>query len=70
MGAFLHGRLPSTAGALYAELRANVLGAVQAEWERSGYLWEQYSPETGHGMRNHPFNGWSALVLLILAESY
>ena len=33
------------AGQLYAELRANVLGAVQAEWERSGYLWEQHAPK-------------------------
>ena len=55
---------------MYAELRQNLVGNLQREWERSGFLWEQYHPETGEGQRTHPFNGWSALVLLVLAEIY
>ena len=39
-------------------------------WTRTGYLWEQYDPVTGEGRRTHPFNGWSSLALLALAEIY
>ena len=60
----------SRAAEIYAELRENLVGNLQREWERSGFLWEQYHPETGAGQRTHPFNGWSALVLLVLAEIY
>ena len=49
---------------LYVELRDNVVGTVLDEWERTGCLWEQYSPDDGRGQRNHPFSGWSALALL------
>ena len=40
------------------------------EWTRTGYFWEQYDPDTGEGKRTHPFNGWSSLALLALAEIY
>ena len=33
-------------------------------------LFEQYNQDTGDGQRNHPFAGWSALVLLAIAEIY
>lgn len=55
---------------LYVELRDNVVGTVLDEWERTGCLWEQYSPDDGRGQRNHPFSGWSALALLALAERF
>jgi mannosyl-oligosaccharide glucosidase len=58
------------AAQLYTELRDNLVGTMIAEWERTGYLWEQYDPETGRGQRTHPFNGWSSLALLALAEIY
>jgi mannosyl-oligosaccharide glucosidase len=58
------------AAKLYSELRDNLVGTMIAEWERTGYLWEQYDPETGRGQRTHPFNGWSSLALLALAEIY
>ena len=58
------------AAQVYTELREIVVGNMLREWLRTGYFWEQYDPETGHGRRTHPFNGWSSLVLLILAEKY
>ena len=55
---------------MYEELRGNLIGNMQGEWARTGYFWEQYDPETGRGQRTHPFNGWSSLALLALAEVY
>ena len=43
---------------------------MQRQWEETGYLWEQYNQDTGAGQRNRPFAGWSALVLLAIAEIY
>ena len=64
------GPAQARAAELYAELRSNLVRNMQAQWEESGYLWEQYNQDTGAGQRNHPFSGWSALVLLAIAEIY
>ena len=55
---------------IYTELRDNLVGTMLDEWSRTGYFWEQYDPESGQGRRTHPFNGWSSLALLALAEIY
>ena len=55
---------------LYTDLRLNIIHTVLDEYERTGYTWEQYDEETGHGRRNHPFTGWTSLVVLIMAEKY
>ena len=61
---------------LTAEEQAFMDGPVEElcnmldEWKRTGYLWEQYDPQSGRGQRTHPFNGWSSLALLALAEIY
>ncbi|GMF14784.1 unnamed protein product [Phytophthora lilii] len=60
----------------YKELRANVIANVYREYERTGYLWEQYNGDIhaeqryGQGQRCHPFSGWTALVVNIMAEIY
>ncbi|KAG7390199.1 hypothetical protein PHYBOEH_007073 [Phytophthora boehmeriae] len=60
----------------YTELRANVISNIYREYERTGYLWEQYSGDIhssqqyGRGQRCHPFSGWTALVVNIMAEIY
>lgn len=43
---------------------------IYQEYVRTGYVWEQYDPETGEGKRSHPFNGWTSLAALIMAEMY
>ena len=58
------------AATIYAELRDNLVGNMLDEWKRTGYFWEQYDPTSGAGARTHPFNGWSSLALLALAEIY
>ena len=49
---------------IYAELRKNVIDNVHKEYERTGYVWEQYDALTGEGRRSHPFTGWTSLVTL------
>ena len=64
------GPYAAQAASLYAELRKNVIDTVLGEYERTGYTWEQFDSITGHGRRNHPFTGWTSLVVLIMAETY
>lgn len=58
------------AGKIYTELRANIINNMVRNYETSGYIWEQYNDKTGRGQGSHPFTGWSALAVLIMAEVY
>ena len=49
---------------IYAELRTTIINNVFKEYERTGYVWEQYNSQTGEGRRSHPFTGWTSLVSL------
>ncbi|GAA5893545.1 mannosyl-oligosaccharide glucosidase [Sporobolomyces salmoneus] len=60
----------SLAGEIYSELRDNVINNVYKEYERTGFVWEQYDATTGEGRRSTPFTGWTSLVTLIMAEQY
>ncbi|KAG1139740.1 hypothetical protein G6F37_008922 [Rhizopus arrhizus] len=64
------GPYQARAQTIYNQLRDNIIRNVYKEYQKTGYVWEQYSPETGEGMRSHPFTGWTSLVLLIMAEKY
>jgi len=55
---------------LYTDLRRNVVENTFKEYQRTGYVWEQYDAMTGEGRRSHPFTGWTSLVALILSEKY
>ncbi|KAF9232974.1 mannosyl oligosaccharide glucosidase-domain-containing protein [Melanogaster broomeanus] len=52
---------------IYEELRKNIVDNVYKEYQRTGYVWEQYDPLTGEGRRSHPFTGWTSLLI---AEKY
>ncbi|MQM10501.1 hypothetical protein Taro_043395 [Colocasia esculenta] len=44
---------------------------IVKNYYENGYLWEQYEPKNkGKGKGARPFTGWTALVLLIMAEAY
>ncbi|CAG2102761.1 unnamed protein product [Medioppia subpectinata] len=64
------GPYQSRALAIYQRLRQNLISTVFTEYARSGYVWEQYNDMTGKGQGSHPFTGWSALIVLIMAEKY
>ncbi|NXL68983.1 MOGS glucosidase, partial [Chordeiles acutipennis] len=58
------------AAEIYRELRENLVRNLYREHGRSGFLWESYSDSSGRGQGCRPFAGWSALVVLVMAEDY
>ncbi|XP_003413742.1 mannosyl-oligosaccharide glucosidase [Loxodonta africana] len=66
----LEGPHQARAAKLYSELRANVVGNVWRQYQATGFLWEQYSDRDGRGMGCRPFQGWTSLVLLAMADDY
>ncbi|XP_055695193.1 mannosyl-oligosaccharide glucosidase [Lutzomyia longipalpis] len=64
------GAYSELARSIYLELRHNVVSNVIRQYQRSGYLWEQYNDKTGEGSGCYPFTGWTALTVLIMAEQY
>jgi len=57
-------------GEIYSELRNNLVTNIQSQYEKTGYIWEQYDDETGKGQGCYPFTGWSGLVTLIMGELF
>ena len=55
---------------LYTKLKSGIIENVMKEYYRTGYVWEQYDDKTGQGKGCKPFTGWSALVVLMMGESY
>lgn len=55
---------------LYTKLRDAVVNNILDQYKRTGYVWENYDDTTGKGQGSHPFTGWTALVVLIMAEEY
>jgi hypothetical protein len=46
-----------------------VCSNIVDQYYKSGYIWEQYKDtEEGDGKGSHPFTGWSALVVLMMAD--
>lgn len=66
----LPGPHQDTASATYHELRTNLVENIFSQYRKTGYIWEQYDDMTGMGKGSHPFTGWSALVVSIMAEQY
>lgn len=55
---------------IYGELRDNLVGNIFKQYKKSGYLWEQYDDTTGEGKGCNVFTGWTASVVLLMAEHY
>lgn len=52
----------------YKSLKTNLLRNLVSQYQRTGYLWEQYDDETGRGQRSHPFTGWTSLMVLMIGD--
>lgn len=61
--ALVQGPHQDRARQMYNDLRKNLVQNVYNEWERTGFAWEQYNPETGQGQRIQHFTGWTSLVV-------
>ncbi|EST05453.1 Glycoside hydrolase, family 63 [Kalmanozyma brasiliensis GHG001] len=55
---------------IYERLRENVVANTFKEYERTGYVFEQYNPKDGKGQRGYPFTGWTSTVALMMAEIF
>jgi mannosyl-oligosaccharide glucosidase len=55
---------------VYSRLRHNLIQTIIGQYNNTGYFWEQYDDQSGKGIRGHPFNGWTSLVVNIMAERY
>ena len=55
---------------IYDKVRYGVINAVYKTWKKSHVFYENYDDITGEGVMNHPFNGWTSTILLILSENY
>jgi mannosyl-oligosaccharide glucosidase len=62
--------IKNKASQIYSTTRTNILQNVMQVYKKTGFLWEQFNPETGQGQRCHPFAGWTTLVLLLQHERY
>ncbi|KAI5290531.1 Processing alpha glucosidase I [Ascosphaera aggregata] len=52
---------------IYNDLRRALVDTVFKSWKETGFAWEQYNPEDGHGQRTQHFTGWTSLVVKIMA---
>jgi mannosyl-oligosaccharide glucosidase len=66
----LDGPNKETFSRLHIQLRDNLLANVAKQYEKTGFLWEHYDDKNGDGAGNHPFTGWTTLILKIMANSY
>lgn len=55
---------------LYEKLRSNIIKNIFENYQKTGYVWENYDDQTGMGKGCHPFTGWSSLVVLMMGEMY
>ncbi|CDS35577.1 mannosyl oligosaccharide glucosidase [Echinococcus multilocularis] len=53
---------------LQKSLTVAIVDTVLGELNRTGFTWERYDDQTGRGLSAHPFNGWTALISLIMTE--
>jgi mannosyl-oligosaccharide glucosidase len=52
---------------LYNTLRKNLVENVFREWEKTGFAWEQYNPDSGKGQRTQHFTGWTSMVVNMMS---
>lgn len=66
----LEGPYQKEAQEAYVKLREALITNIYSQYEKTGYVWEQYNDRTGQGQGCRPFTGWSSLVVLMMGEKY
>lgn len=65
-GPFASSELKAKIRTTYTQLRKNIISNVKLQWEKTGFVWEQYDDETGQAKGAKNFLGWSSAVLLMM----
>ena len=60
----------NTGKELYNTVRERLIKSVYQNWRINHVFWEQYNDGTQLGQFTAPFNGWTSLILLVVAEPY
>ena len=47
-----------------------MISMVVSNYKENGFVWENYDGDSGQGFNNHPFTGWSSLIVNIMAETF
>ncbi|CEM25414.1 unnamed protein product [Vitrella brassicaformis CCMP3155] len=66
----LPGPLRASMDRLYWELRERLVATIMTAYEKQGYMYESYHERSGRGLGAAPFTGWTATVVLIVAELF
>lgn len=66
----IDGPYQEKAKSVHDKLRSNLVNNIYKNYQETGYIWEQYDDITGKGKGSHPFTGWSALVVMMMADKY
>lgn len=53
---------------LYKELKNNLIDNIFKNWQETGYVFENYNQDDGHGSGAKQFTGWTALVVNMLGR--
>lgn len=51
---------------VYHDLRLNLVNNIVDQWEKTGFVWEQYNDEDGMAKGAKNFLGWTSTVLLMM----
>ncbi len=54
----------------YEIIRNDIVENMVRNFQENGYIWEVYDDVSGEGKYNHPFTGWSALIINLIYEIY
>lgn len=66
----LDGPYREQAKQIYNELKTNLINNVYDQYKNRNYFFENYDDQTGQGKGCYPFTGWTALIVLIMSDSY
>jgi mannosyl-oligosaccharide glucosidase len=63
-------RLREDLGDTYKLLQSNLINKAVGNFVNNGFIWEVHDGDTGRGFNNHPFTGWSALIVNITCNYF